>query len=113
MEWHNPQLESQAGDHKHQTEDENLMLDFTGIDGFEDFSHIQGARGAIHHGQTVQKETGCQGTQHKVLHGRLSRRCVVTAQGNQGVTRQRQQLQTQINHEEIVPRDHDEHTQQR
>ena len=112
MERHHAQLESQTGHHKHQAEHQHLVLDLTGVDGLENLADIQRARGTVHHGQAIEQEATGHGAQHKILHGRFRGRGVVAAQCHQGIARECQQLKAQVDHQEVVARDHDEHAEQ-
>ena len=112
MEGNHTQLEGQASHDKHQTEYQHLVLDLARKHGLEHLPDIQRTCGAIEHGQAVEQETAGHGTQHEILHGRFGRGRIVAAQGHQGVAGQRQQLQAQVNDQEVVAGDHDEHAQQ-
>ena len=111
MERHHTELERQAGDDKHQTKHQHLVAHLAGSDGLENHIDVQRTCGAIHHRHTVQQEARSQGAQHKVLHGSFGRRRVVAAQSHEGVTGQGQQLQSHVDHQEVVPGNHHEHTE--
>ena len=112
MERHHTQLECQTGHHKHQTKHQHLVADLARVDRFEHLAHVECAGGTVQHGQAVQQETAGHGTQHKILHGGFGGGAVVTAQSHQCVAGQSQQLKAQVDHQEVVAGDHDEHAQQ-
>ena len=87
MKWHDAELESQAGDDKHDAKDQHLLLDLARGDGAENDGQIERSGGAIHHRQPVQQETAGQRTQDEVLHRRLAADGAIAAQRNQGVAR--------------------------
>ena len=112
MEGHHAELEGQAADDKDQAKNQHLMVHMSRDNRLEHRGDIQRAGGTIQHGHTVEQETGGHGTQHKVLDRSLGGSHVVTAQCDQRVAGQGQQLQTQVNHQEVVAGDHHEHAQQ-
>ena len=75
--------------------------------------NVQGTGSAVDHGQTIQKETTGQGTQHEILHGCLCGTCIVPAQRHQCITRQREHFEPQVDDQEVVARDHHVNTEQR
>jgi hypothetical protein len=113
VERHGADLESQTGHDEDQTEDQHLVLDLTRSDGLQNFVELQAARGAVEHGHAVQQEARGHGAQHEVLHGGFGGHSVVTAQGHQGVARQCEQFQAQVDHDEVLARDHEAHAQER
>ena len=113
VEGHHAQLECQAGHHEHQTEHQHLVTDLPGVDGLEDLANVERTCRTIDHRQAIQQEPAGHGAQHEILHRSFGGCSVVAAQGHQGIAGQRQQFQTQIDHQEVVARDHDEHAQQR
>ena len=117
VERHDTQLERQTGHHEHETQHQYLLgaleRGFAAGDGLEHLRQVQGAGGAIDHGQAVQQEAAGQGTQYKVLHGRLGGPQIIAAQGHQGVAGQGQQFQAKVDDQEVLARDHHEHAQER
>ena len=112
MERHSTDLEGQARHNEYQTKHQNLMFNLSRSNGFENLGQLQAACSAVHHGHAVKQEAGGHCTQYKILHGRFSGLRVVTAQSDQGITGQSQQLKAQIHHDEVLARDHETHAQQ-
>ena len=109
---HGAQFEGQPCNDKHQAKHQHLVIDLSAGNGVEHFIELQRPGRTVQHGQAVKQEARSQRPQHKVLHGRLCRGRIVTAQGHQRVARQRQQLQAHIEHQEVVPGDHHKHAKQ-
>ena len=110
---HSTELEGQTGNNKDQAENQHLVLDLAAGNRLKHFVDIERAGGAIDHGQAVEQKARGQRAQHKVLHGRFGGGRVVSAQGHQRVARQRHELETHVDDQKIVTRDHHKNTQQR
>ena len=113
VEGHGAELECQTGNDEDQAKDQHLVAHLAGVDGLEHFTDVQRTGCAIHHGHAIQQKTAGHGTQHKVLHGSFGRSGMLAAQCHQSVAGQREQFQTQVQHQEVVAADHHEHAQQR
>ena len=112
MKGHRTQFERQTSHDEHHTEHQHLLVVAAFRNHLHDFGHIKRTRRTIQHGHAVQQETTCQGTQHKVLHGGLDRARIITAEGDQCITRQCQHFQAEVNDQEVVAGDHHVDAQQ-
>ena len=113
VERHSAHFERETRHDEDQAEHQHLVANLAGIDGLEHLTDVQRARGAVEHRHAIQQETTGHRAQHEILHRRLDRAFVVTAQCHQGIARQRQQFQSEVDHQEVVRGDHDEHAEQR
>ena len=72
MEGYGAEFEADANDQEDQTEDQDLVVHaLLGHDLPGNGADLDGAGGAVDHGGTVEQHPGAQGTEDKVLHGRL------------------------------------------
>src|SRR6266566_998717 len=84
-----------------------------GRDPVGDFVDVQSTGGAIQHRHPVQQESGRQGPQHEVLHRRFPGSRLVALQRDQRIQGERLQLQPEVDHQQVVGRNHRQHAQQR
>ena len=112
VERHHAQFEGQPCNDEHQSKNQHLRMRAARHDGLEHSRQFQAASCAIDHGHAVQQEARGHRAQHKVLHGRFARAHIIAAHGHQRVARQGQQFQAQVQHQEMVARDHHAHAQQ-
>ncbi|KAG1448897.1 hypothetical protein G6F57_016743 [Rhizopus arrhizus] len=70
---------------------------------------VQAAGGAVDQRHAVQQQARGQRTEHDVLHRRFRGQAVLAVAGHQRVGAQRQQFQTQVDHQQAAGRDQDHH----
>ncbi len=112
VERHGADLEREAGHDEHEAEHQHLVADLARVHGLEDLADVERAGGAVQHREAVEQEAARHRAEHEVLHGGFGGRDVVAAQCHQRIAGEREQLQAQVDHEEVVARHHDEHAQQ-
>ncbi len=117
VEGNRTKFEGKACHHEHQTQHQHLLgshqRGLATSNGLHHTRQIERASGAIDHGQAVQQEAAGQSAEHEILHGSFGRIEVIAPQGNEGIAGQSEQLKAEVDHQEVVTRDHHEHTQQR
>ena len=96
MERNGTELKADTNDDEDQTEDQDLII--RPLPGHRPGHgpQFQGAGGAIEHGEAVEEQARTQCTQHEIFHGRLGPARAVAVEGHQGIERQGQEFQAEV-----------------
>ena len=108
MEWHGGDLEAQAHEQQAEAGQQHAVLEQDGgrqVVG--DPGEARGPGGAIHQGDPVEEERRGERPQYEVLEGRLLRLDAAQVQGGHDVDGDRQQLEAEEQHDQVVGRGHD------
>ena len=111
---HRAELERDAGHDEHQPEDQNAPGSPCPVrTASPDAVDVERAGRAVDHRHPVEEHARGQRAEHEVLHRRLGRRASTCVHRHHRVERQRLQLESEVEREEVVGRDHHQHAEQR
>jgi hypothetical protein len=113
VEGHGAELEADADDQEDDPEDQDLVVHPLLGDRLCDRTELDRAGGAVDHGDAVEQHARAERAQHEILHRRLGALLRVAVEGDQGIETERLKLETEIDGQEAVGRDHDQHPEHR
>ena len=111
MERHGRNLEGQAGDDQHDADDNAHGRNTAGRLGQHrsDIDECRRAGEAIDHGGAIEQHARGQRAEDEVLHAGFGRTQIVPAEGGDHIERQALQFQAEIERDQVVRRQHQQH----
>jgi hypothetical protein len=105
------ELEGQAGDEKHQPENENPLVELAHVKALGNRRDLERTGRTVDHGHAVQQQAGGQRPEHEILHRRFGCWNRVTVHRHHRVEREREQFQADIDRHQMAGRDHHHHAE--